>query len=73
MFLDKQRAEKEPKGSPNRIKERLNSARKLSTQIESEQQPPGRDSSDIPHQSPNKSRRALRSSSSYGPKQQPTS
>lgn len=31
MFLDKQRAEKEMRASPNRIKERINSARKMST------------------------------------------
>ena len=33
-FLDKQRAEKGMKGSPNRVKERINSARRLSTQFE---------------------------------------
>lgn len=31
MFLDKQRAEKEMRTSPNRIKEKINSARKMST------------------------------------------
>lgn len=60
--MDNQRAEKDKK-SPGRMKERLNSARKMSTQMQTEQQ-----SAEGGRPSPNK-RRLLRSSSSYAPQE----